>query len=250
MRVIAVILGLVTLGGLAHVPIATANTDVYWPGPSTYVDNVFHPDNPKWVLTWTHPDGTPAWKVIAEAPRRSSSTGGTIRFAPGEVLFAGKIVFDDGLLSGGNCYIPQARTFGWLTDGTANPWGNEIAGKNVCATRGPAQKTPQQLPPSAQPPIGCPPATEFTYTSPTDVQGIGGPAIIHPWWRDRDTGFGQTQVRVKVNSGELATFFGIMGKLWRYADTPQCQAILDREFDNASLPVRSLADLRNQGLVR
>lgn len=244
-RILALLLLLATLMGMPTTASAGGG-DQYWPGPDTYVDNVFHPDNPKWVLIWTQPNGSPAWEVVAEAPRRSSGTGGTIRFAPGEVLFAGKIVFDDGMLSGGNCYLPQARTFGWLTDGTANPWSNEVAGKQICAIRGTETTVAQ-----ATTPAGCPAASESTFTSPTDVNGLGGPAILHPWWNNGKPNFGQTQVRVKVNSGELATFLGMLGKLWRYADTPQCQAILNQEFGNApNLPVKSLDDLRRQGLVR
>lgn len=93
---------------------------------------------------------------------------------------------------------------------------------------------------------GCPPAEDRTYTADTDVT-VTGPAIAHPWWRHA---FDQAQFRVLLGSGETATFLGMQGKTYVYQDTQACRTNMDDEFANANFPVKTVDELRDEGLVR
>lgn len=121
----------------------------------------------------------------------------------------------------------------WLSTGFFRP---AVSGQIVINSSG------------AQSVQGCLPAEEKTLASPTDL-AVKGPAIVHPWWNNGKPSFGQTQTRVKVNSGELATFAQMMGKAYVYQDVQACQANLDKELASASFPVKTLAELRGEGLI-
>lgn len=98
-------------------------------------------------------------------------------------------------------------------------------------------------------PAGCPPAQEKTYTTNTDVQ-VTGPAIVHPWWNTGGTSFGQEQVRVKILAGQTVTLLQMQGKVYTYQGSPACEANLNRGFDNANFPEKTLAELTSEGLVK
>lgn len=94
----------------------------------------------------------------------------------------------------------------------------------------PAPQAPAPSSPDEKP--GCPPAEEFTYVSPANLV-VTGPAIGHLWWNNGKSSFGQTQVKTLVNKDESVALLGVMGKLWRYADTQACQEIMPQEIANA-----------------
>lgn len=96
----------------------------------------------------------------------------------------------------------------------------------------------------------CPPAKEKTYLAPTDVT-IKGPAVVLPWWNNGVPKFDQKQIRVRLRSGESASFTQMLGKSWEYQDNAACAGGLDKEFANAAgLDEYTVQDLRGQGLAQ
>lgn len=94
---------------------------------------------------------------------------------------------------------------------------------------------------------GCPTAEEVRDPGTLEIHG---PAIAHPWWNNGVPSFGQEQVRTKILAGETLTLIDAMGMVYIYQDTPACNASLDAEFDNATFPVKSIQDLKDEGLAR
>ena len=96
---------------------------------------------------------------------------------------------------------------------------------------------------------GCPAPKHETVYNARDVE-IAGPAIVWPWWNDRDTGWGQAQTKVPLRSGQQTTFVRMMGETRIYENSTACNNALESEMQRGNFDRKELADYRAKNLIR